>query len=101
MFSTNKIFPLIFLTKIIKMKNTFKMKEALNKQEAITSILDVMQENPVWLNNCNSTLSCMVQNLSPETQKTLLETTAEQFVVDLFVELKTHYYKFKDNFVWN
>jgi hypothetical protein len=83
------------------MENTFKMKEALNKKEAIVSILDVMQENPVWLNKCNSTLSCMVQNLSPKIRQNLLETTAEQFVIDLFVELKTNYYKFKENFVWN
>jgi hypothetical protein len=83
------------------MKNTFKMKEALNKKEAITSILDVMQENPVWLNNCNSTLSCMLQNSSPKTRSLILSSTAEKFVIDLFVELKTHYYKFKENFVWN
>ena len=83
------------------MENTFKMKEALNKKEAIVSILDVMQENPVWLNKCNSTLSCMVQSLSPQIRQNLLETTAEQFVIDLFVDLKKEYYNYKDNTVWN
>ena len=36
------------------MKTMYKMKEATNKLEAIISILDVMKENPIWLNKCTS-----------------------------------------------
>ena len=30
-----------------KMKSTYKLKEAINKDEAIDSILDLVEENPV------------------------------------------------------
>lgn len=83
------------------MKNTFKMKEALNKQEAIISILDVMQENPVWLNKCKNSLLVILQALSTKSQKFLLQKSIDEQVIDLFVELKKEYYNFKDNAVWN
>ena len=41
----------------------YKMKEATNKQEAIISILDVMTENPVWLNKCTSKEFAVVYRL--------------------------------------
>jgi len=83
------------------MKNNFKMKEALNKQEAVISILDVMQENPLWLNKCKNSLLIILQALSKKSQKFLLEKSIDEQVIDLFVDLKKEYYNFKDNAVWN
>ena len=83
------------------MNNTFKMKEALNKKEAIVSILDVMQENPLWLNKCKNSLLMILQALSKKSQKFLLQKSIDEQVIDLFVDLKTEYYTYKDHAVWN
>jgi hypothetical protein len=45
----------------MKMKTNFKMKEATNKEEAITSIENVLIENPLWLNKCTSDLFAVVK----------------------------------------
>ena len=43
------------------MKTNFKMKEATNASEAITSIENVLIENPLWLNKCTSDLFAVVK----------------------------------------
>ncbi len=73
------------------------MKEATNVQEAITSILDVIEESPVWLNNINSSLLTLVRNIEQEHKRFVLEKSLDEQVIDLFVEIKTEYYKFQDN----
>tara|TARA_Y100001963_G_scaffold152929_1_gene238652 strand:- start:302 stop:547 length:246 start_codon:yes stop_codon:yes gene_type:complete len=79
------------------MKTLFRMKEATNVQEAITSILDVIEESPVWLNNINSSLLTLVRNIEQEHKRFVLEKSLDEQVIDLFVEIKTEYYKFQDN----
>ena len=73
------------------------MKEATNVQEAITSILDVIEESPVWLNNINSSILTLVRNIEQEHKRFVLEKSLDEQVIDLFVEIKTEYYKFQDN----
>ena len=67
------------------------MKEATNVQEAITSILDVVEESPVWLNNINSSLLTLVHRFN------IFQTLSEKQIIKLFQEIKTEYYKFQDN----
>ena len=84
------------------MKSNFKMLEATTKQEAIISICDVMAENPMWLNKCTSDVFALIYNLHTTRKKTywLNQLTFSQ-VRDLFIEIKTEYYNFKDNAKWN
>ena len=78
-------------------KNTFKMKEATNKEEAIISICDVMSENPLWLNKCSSQLFTIIYNLHNTRKRTSwLNTCDFDNVRDLFIEIKTEYYNFKE-----
>ena len=42
---------------------TYKMKEATNKDEAIISILDVLDHNPLWLNKCTSQIFAIIYTL--------------------------------------
>jgi hypothetical protein len=101
------------------MKTLFRMKEATNVQEAITSILDVIEENPVWLNKCTSDLFIIVKqfyklNLYAHIPKdedleewycpseefhrfNIFQTLSEKQIIKLFQEIKTEYYKFQDN----
>ena len=83
------------------MKTLFRMKEATNVQEAITSILDVVEESPVWLNNINSSLLTLVRNIEQEHKRFVLEKSLDEQVIDLFVKIKTEYYNFKDNTLWS
>ena len=83
------------------MKSNYKMKEATNKQEAITSILDVVEYNPVWLNKITDGLLILVKNVETEHKKFLLEKSLDEQVIDLFVKIKTEYYNFKDNTSWS
>jgi hypothetical protein len=83
------------------MKTNFKMKEATNKDEAIKSILNVVKENPLWLNKISDGLLILVRNIEDEHKKFLLEKSVDEQVIDLFVKLKTEYYNFKDNTQWN
>ena len=78
------------------------MKEATTKQEAIISICDVMSENPIWLNKCTSDVFALIYNLHTTRKKIhwLNQLTFSQ-VRDLFIEIKTEYYNFKDNTGWN
>ena len=83
------------------MKTTYKMKEATNKEEAIVSILDVIEENPLWLNKITDSLFILVNTLESEHKRFLLEKSIDEQVIDLFVKLKTEYYNFQDNTQWS
>ena len=83
------------------MKSNYTMLEATNKQEAIISILDVVNENPVWLNKISDSLLILIRNIELEHKKFLLEKSVDEQVIDLFVKIKTEYYNFKDNTQWN
>ena len=43
----------------------------------------------------------ILQALSKKSQKFLLQKSIDEQVIDLFVDLKTEYYTFKDRAVWN
>lgn len=77
------------------------MKEATNKEEAITSILDVIDENPLWLNKITDGLFILLKNIESEHKRFLLEKSMDEQVIDLFVKLKTEYYNYKDKTVWS
>ena len=79
----------------------FKMKEATNKDEAIISILDVVEQNPLWLNKITDSLFILVRSLPADHKRFLLEKSVDGQVIDLFVKLKTEYYNFKENTVWS
>ena len=83
------------------MYSNFKMLEATNKEEAIISILDVIEENPLWLNKITDGLFILVKNIELEHKRFLLERSLDEQVIDLFVKLKAEYYNFKDNTVWS
>ena len=91
------------------MKSNFKMLEATTKQEAIISICDVMQKSPLFLNKCTSdlfvitkTLQTTKEGLSTYTiRKNFLNSLNFEQVKDLFIEIKTEYYNFKDKTEWN
>ena len=72
---------------------TYKMLEATNKQEAIISILDVIDHNPLFLNQCTSKLFAVVKTLPPADRKKWLDLTPFYHIKDLFIEIKTAYYK--------
>ena len=69
----------------------FTMKEAINKQECIISILDVLQESPIFLNKCTSDLFAVIYNLSPESRESLLNAMTEEQVVNLFMQIRVEY----------
>jgi len=83
------------------MKTTFKMKEATNTEEAIVSILDVIEENPLWLNKITDSLFILVKSIEPEHRRFMLEKSMDESVIDLFVKIKKEYYNFKDNSQWS
>ena len=78
------------------MKTTYKMKEATNKEEAIVSILDVIQESLLWINKITDSLFILVKTIEDEHRRFLLEKSVDEQVIDLFVKLKTEYYNYKD-----
>ncbi len=93
---------IIINLKKTEMKSNFKMLEATGKQEAIISICDVMAENPVWLNKCKSDLFALLNDLSTTRQRSMwLDCLTWNQVRDLFIEIKTEYYNFKDITEWN
>tara|TARA_R110000744_G_scaffold4852_2_gene17258 strand:- start:2209 stop:2466 length:258 start_codon:yes stop_codon:yes gene_type:complete len=85
------------------MKTNFKMKEAVNKEEAIISILDVLEENQLWLNKCQSNrfLTLRLLYRTAKKRKEYLESLDFERVRDIFIDIKTEYYNFKDNTVWS
>ena len=78
------------------MKTNYTMLEATNTKEAIISILDVVKENPLWLNKVNNTIFSLLKCLNPDEQVYLLNKQIDEQVIDLFVKIKTEYYNFKD-----
>ena len=83
------------------MKTNYTMLEATNVEEAKTSILDVINENPIWLNKISNSLCILVRSIEPEHKKFLLDKSVDEQVIDLFVNMKKEYYNFKDNTQWN
>tara|TARA_R100000734_G_C3319046_1_gene114127 strand:- start:4217 stop:4471 length:255 start_codon:yes stop_codon:yes gene_type:complete len=83
------------------MKTTYKMKEATNKEEAIVSILDVIEENPLWLNKVDDIELILLMRLSKQTRRNHIAIFTNGEVIDLFVKLKKEYYHFKDFTQWN
>tara|TARA_R100000963_G_scaffold16507_2_gene11647 strand:- start:445 stop:678 length:234 start_codon:yes stop_codon:yes gene_type:complete len=77
------------------------MKEATNTEEAIVSILDVIEENPLWLNKITDSLFILVKSIEPEHRRFMLEHSMGESVIDLFVKIKKEYYNFKDNSQWS
>ena len=78
------------------MKTNYTMLEATNTKEAIISILDVIQESPIWLNKITDSLLILVRSIENEHRQFLLEKSLDEQVIDLFVKLKTEYYNYKD-----
>jgi hypothetical protein len=83
------------------MISNYTMKEATNKDEAIASILDVLNENPLWLNKIPNSLCILLRSVENEHKKFLLEKSMDEQVIDLFVAMKKEYYNFKDSTQWN
>ena len=79
------------------MLSNYTMLEATNKDEAIISILDVLEQNPVWLNKITDGLFILVKNIEKEHKKFILEKSLDEQVKDLYVKIKTKYYEFQDN----
>ena len=82
------------------MKYDFKMKEATNKEEAIISILDVLEEHPIWLNKVNQSVHILLAT-TLENRKWILNECEDDIVKAMFIDMKTEYYNFKDNTVWS
>ena len=78
----------------------FKMKEATNKKEAIISILDVLEENPLWLNKVNHSVQILL-NSDLENRKWILNKLEADIITAMFIDMKTEYYNFKHNTVWS
>tara|TARA_R100000734_G_C3307796_1_gene98388 strand:- start:293 stop:613 length:321 start_codon:yes stop_codon:yes gene_type:complete len=93
--------PTIEITKTKDMKSNFTMLEATNKDEAVKSILNVIEENPLWLNKVNGSLLAILKVLSEEEREFLLEKQLDEHVIDLFVNMKQEYYHFKNVTQWN
>ena len=83
------------------MKTTFRMKQATDIKEAKVSILDVLEENPLWLNKVTDTLSILLRNVDHDSREWLLNTAPDEAIRDLYIKIKTEYYNFKDNTRWN
>ena len=82
------------------MRTNFKMKEATNKEEAIISILDVVEENPVWLNKITDSLLILVRRVEDEHKRFLLDRSIDEEVIKLYRAIKTEYYIFQDVTRW-
>ena len=70
---------------------------SINKKEAVTAILDVIEENPLWLNKVDDSLFILLKNIEPEHQEFLLEKSVDEQVTDLYVKIKSQYYEFEEN----
>jgi hypothetical protein len=76
------------------MKNTWKMLEATNKNEAIISILDALNQNETWLNKCNSSNFISLYNMHTRIKReNFLKMLSFDEVRDLFIEIKKEYYE--------
>ena len=76
------------------MKNTWKMLEATNKNEAIISILDALNQNEIWLNKCTSLNFISLYNMHTRIKReNFLKMLSFNEVRDLFIEIKKEYYE--------
>lgn len=82
-------------------KDNFTMKEAINKEEAITSIMEVLKKAPLWLNKCTGQLVALLISTTPRTRKSILKNCSWDLVREVFIEIKTQYYEFNDNYKIN
>tara|TARA_R100000654_G_scaffold41017_1_gene67157 strand:+ start:220 stop:498 length:279 start_codon:yes stop_codon:yes gene_type:complete len=78
------------------MKTTFGMKPAINIAEAKTSIHDVIDNNPLFLNKVTSILFIMLSQLDKEKRTWLLDKTPDQEVRDLYIEIRQQYEYFEE-----
>ena len=76
--------------------NNFKMLEATNVTEAKTSILNVLEVNPLFTNKITNDLFILLQNIEDYNKKYLLDTFTNDQILNLFVEIKKEYYHFID-----
>ena len=61
-----------------------------------------MKENPLFLNKCTSDLFILLNELATNKQRKMwLDCLKFSQVRDLFIEIKTEYYNFKDKTQWN
>ena len=77
------------------MKTEFIMKEATNKKEAIMSILDVMEQKPSFIQQVDDIgflLTCNCTAMPSERMEWLEQFDFPQ-IRDLFIKIKTAYYK--------
>ena len=73
------------------------MLEATTKPEAITSIVDVLKHNPLFLNKCTSSNFVITKSFeSIKGQKYFLDKLVWEQLRDLFIEIKTEYYNSLD-----
>ena len=70
------------------MYSNFEMKEATNKNEAIISILDVLEENPVWLNKVTDSLFILLKSIEKEHQEGVVKARKEASIVRQYNENK-------------
>ena len=76
------------------MKNTWKMLEATNKNEAIISILDALNQNEIWLNKCTSLNFISLYKMHTRIKReNFLKMLSFNEVRDLFIEIKKEYYE--------
>lgn len=79
------------------MLSEFKMLEATNNQEAITSILFALKSNELFLNKCSSIMFALIYNLhTTQKRRFYLEQASKEEIKSLFIEIKTAYYNSKD-----
>ena len=87
----------ILIIKKKTMLSEFKMQEATNNQEAITSILFALKSNELFLNKCSSLMFAVISNLhTTEKRRFYLNLLTKEEIKNLFIEIKTAYYNSKD-----
>lgn len=69
-------------------------------KQAKKSILDVIKENPLWLNKVKDSLIIILKQLSEKEREFLLNKTLDEQIIELFIKIKTQYYYFKDVTRW-
>lgn len=74
------------------------MKEAVGKEDAIISILDVLKKKPLFLNKVTSPVYAVLSTLNTKRQREFwLQQLQWDVVRNLFIEIKTAYYNSQDN----
>ena len=84
-----------------QMKSNYTMLNAINKDEAAASILNVLKENPIWLNKVSGSLVAILKAIDEDEREFLLQKQIDEHVIDLFVKMKEQEYHFKDVTQWN